>query len=215
MIIDQIKYESLFELCLSCSSKKIREQARNSEKISFTTLSHAVDLFKLKEPINLPEQFSVDGFLGWALFIEKVDKKKESITFALEAEPLIEDYQTDIATGEDLNAIEIYTEDWELFIGTQDESAMFYRSKDNLFFPKRFSQHHPYSDKFWFDLVKQDECSLAIQIPDLNFGEKIYFHLFSSWKLDAPKNDISAWVAVDVRNNDLRAKLEGLRLKAR
>jgi len=210
LIIESLKIDSQIELVYSIDSGNTDSLKIDSKHICLITGSYSLNLFKIHEPIGLPEKFSIDGYSGWAIIAEKTKDINEDLFIKLEAKVLERDFQTDFASGEDLEAIEIQTDDLKLYLGTEDGIALHNRSETNLMFPKRFSEKFPLYDKHWESVVRINDFGISIKLPELNLGEKIYFHLLSSWKYGSSSKDISAWAAVDALYIDLKSLINSL-----
>lgn len=103
----------------------------------FKTTSHQIELVEFKIRMPLYNGDTVTDTLGWIWRIEKLTDEQEQLETYCLLDKLSEQIKFDTATGEHLDAIEAYNDDWTLHIGTEDGEVMNSRAADNDWFPSR------------------------------------------------------------------------------
>lgn len=167
--------------------------------------SHKITLQKFEVSNDwLKPHHNCKSSRGWRWFIEKIKDEDENLTLFCELIDPKPGVSKDYASGEWLDAIELWNKTHHLYIGTEDGEIMLSRAIKNDFMPQRFEKI--LSDEelaFARSFTEYMDFGFKTNIPRLLKGEKIYFHFLVATNPirvdpdDPSYRDLSCWFAVD------------------
>ena len=185
----------------NCSEVKFASHRNyeNGNSEMFETAAHRIELitFKIRQPLY--NGGKVTDSQGWIWNIEKTKEIRENIEIYCHFEQTVGQVEFDSACGENLDAIEIFNNDWTVHIGTEDGEALSERAKNKDDFPSRLA------DKvdFYNSITQMQQKGLFTEVPELEKTEKLYLQYLTAYdKRDTTK--INTWLAVD----EFKRKLE-------
>lgn len=191
---------------LKCTHNKysvLSEVTNNfTTSITIRTASSIITVNDFKIPSNLILKQPILNTNGWTYQIEKLNDDVEDLIISCRLIPKYNDLEFDIATGENLDAIEASNEEFILHIGTEDGQTLRHRSLNNDWMPIRFAEDL-INTKLLYGLINDGFETI---IPNLNANEKLYIHFLCAIG-NKIENNISTWIAVDQDKNDLEANI--------
>ena len=128
---------------------------------------------------------------------------KEEVSIQCSLNPEDEKITSEIDTGEHLDSLWIENEIEVVSIGTEDGEMMKYRAEKEDWMPMRFKNKLGYQSNSEFSFTSYLDFGLGTNLPQLENGEKIYFHYLvaTNRKKKSEHNpnedDISTNLAVD------------------
>ena len=165
----------------------------------FRTTSHQIELVEFKIHLPLYNGDTVTDTLGWIWRIEKLTDEQEQLETYCFLDIQSEQIKFNIATGEHLDAIEAYNDNWTLHIGTEDGEVMNSRAADNDWFPSRLRNTVDFNQS----ITTMKEHGFLTKIPDIFKNEKLHIQYLAAYdKRDTQK--VNTWLAVD----EFKGKLE-------
>lgn len=183
-------------------------QQQNEFKV--TTIGHSISLqpFDLKQ-VWAPGTMEYESARGWRWFIHKTNDQKERLSIFCKLVNPSNDEEWGITSGEHLDAIEIENKTYHLHIGTEDGEMMHYRAEVSDWMPARFKAEV----NFYKSFTEYIDFGFKTSVPELEEGEKIYFHFIIAINPIKPskdypnERDASTWFAVDQFKKYLDKKL--------
>lgn len=164
----------------------------NGKSDIFETVGHRIELIELKIRQPLYNGETITDSFGWIWKIQKLNNENESIeTFCLLENPT-ENVEYSSACGESLDAIEVFTENWSLHIGTEDGEVLNNRARNDDEFPTRLEN----KVDFYNSITKMQENGLRTLIPNLNKGENLHLQYLTAYDKRSIES-VSTWLAVD------------------
>ena len=170
----------------------------NGKSETFKIDGYKIELveFKIRQPLYNGE--TVTDSNGWIWRIEKVGESKIDLTLVCELTDPQDNIEFDTATGEHLDAIEAYNNDWKLHIGTEDGEVMNSRAETNDSFPSRLQN----KVDFYQSITKMNKAGFETDIPDLKVGESLHIQFLTAY--DKSNSDsVNTWLAVDEFKREL------------
>ena len=164
----------------------------------FKTSAHDIEIveFKIKKPFDNGE--TITNSKCWIWRIEKV----KDITENLKIKVLISDYpknaEFNSATGENLDAFGITSDEWKLHIGTEDGFRLNLRAENDDWFPIRLLN----TKNHWQEITELNKSSIQTKVPELKNGEKIHLQYLTAYDKQNTET-INTWVAVDEDKSEL------------
>jgi len=167
-----------------------KEKYENGNSDKYQTEGHHIELIECQ--VRTHEV--VKDSKGWLFRITKINQKPETLKIKCQLKNPNEDIEFDTASGEHLDAIEGYNQEWQLHIGTEDGEVMYARAEKNDWFPERLR----HKVNFYESITQYLEGNRGFQteIPKLEEKEKIYIHYLTAIDLKDDRN-INCWNAVD------------------
>ncbi|MGI4870243.1 MAG: hypothetical protein ACRYFX_03580 [Janthinobacterium lividum] len=165
--------------------------------------------FELTE-ISLPKGMEYETSKVWRYFVRKTGPKKEKLLIFCKLINPTNDTEYGTSSGQCIDAIEIETQTHHLHIGTEDSELMQYRAEKSDWMPKRFENDLGSGSSF----TEYSDFGFKTTIPDLEDGEKIYFHFIVATNPIKPSQEypdernISTWFAVDQSKKSLDNQLK-------
>jgi hypothetical protein len=178
---------------LSCEVSDQYNQ-NNGVSVEMTMPNYKVQLISFKLPWERPESEYITGSLGWLWRIQKLTDTIDQIELYCKLSAKRNaGVNFDSASGESLDAIAAYNEDWILHLGTEDGESLHNRATKNDGIPMRFKDDLDIQQSF--TTVKRTGFKTAV--PYLNKGENFHIHYLMAYgKRD--ENNVDTWLAVDV-----------------
>ena len=169
----------------------------NGESERYRTEGHQVELIEFKSRTH---KFVQDSKC-WIFRITKLNDKKEDLQIKCELLNNKNDVEFDTASGEHVDAIEGYNQDWQIHIGTEDGEILNSRAERNDWFPERLN----YKVNFYKSITTylKGNTGLQTEIPELKKNEKLHIQYLSAID-EKNESKINCWTAVD----DLKRHLE-------
>jgi hypothetical protein len=182
-----------------------------TESSNLKTLAHFIEIIAfddIKEWVK--ETNPIENSKGWIVRISKINDEKESLSLQCRLNPKGEHVTAEVDSGEGLDALWIEDQEEVVSIGTEDGEMMKFRAEKEDWMPSRFKEKLGYQSASEFSFTTYVDFGLKTNVPELNKGEKIYFHyLIATNKKSLNKDDISTNLAVDFPKWKL---IEGLEL---
>jgi hypothetical protein len=152
--------------------------------------------FKIKVPLYNGE--TLTDSLGWIFRIEKMTDFEEEIEIYCLLDKINDEVTYDIATGEHLDAIQVYNNEWTLHIGTEDGEILNSRADNKDWFPSRLKN----KVDIYESITEMKKNGFITKLPDLNKGERIHIQYLTAYD---KKNDqkVNTWLAVDILKKDI------------
>ncbi|GAB4034757.1 hypothetical protein [Spirosoma jeollabukense] len=183
---------------VSCGFKCIKVQLFetkkyiNGESEIFSSLAHRVEVvtFKIRQPLYNGE--TVAGSNGWLIRIERIADVDEEIESFCVLKAKNSDVNFDVATGESLDAIEAFNNDWTLHIGTEDGEMLRSRAELDDWFPPRLKDRVDFS----ISITQMRKNGFTTHLPHLKVGEKISVHYLTAYDTRSERK-VSTWLAVE------------------
>lgn len=145
----------------------------------------------------------IEKSIGWVVRVIKTNDLKEEVSIQCSLIPTDEKTTSDIDTGESLDSLWIENETDVVSIGTEDGEMMKYRAEKGDWMPMRFKQKLGYQSNSEFSFTSYLDFGLETNVPNLDNGEKIYFHYLVATnrrkksEYNPNEDDISTNLAVD------------------
>lgn len=175
------------------------KEYKNGHSEIYKTAGHKVEIISFKIRVPLYNGDNLTDSLGWIFRIEKNSDTHESLETYCLLDKKTDDIEFDIATGEHLDAIEAYNQDWTLHIGTEDGEVLYSRAENDDWFPTRLKN----KVESYQSITVMKRNGFTTRIPDLAKDEKVHIqYLIAYDKRDMEK--VNTWLAVD----EFKEKLE-------
>lgn len=171
----------------------------NGNSEIFKTDGHKIEIVSFKIRVPLYNGDTLTDSFGWIFRIEKTADIDEKIETYCLLDKISNEIMLGPNTGENLDAIEAYNDEWSLHIGTEDGEILNSRAENDDWFPPRLK------DKvdFYQSITEMKQNGFVTKIPDLNNGEKIHIQYLTAYdRRDEQK--VNTWLAVD----EFKRKLE-------
>jgi hypothetical protein len=141
----------------------------------------------------------VTAAFGWLWRIKKLTQAQEPIElFCSLKKKRNEIVQFGTASGEALDAIVAFNNDWTLHIGTEDGETLHQRAVNVDGLPERFKQDLGLHNSF----TKLTRFGVETTLPQLNIGEEFHIHYLMAYgKREA--NNVDTWLAVDLSKRQI------------
>ena len=164
----------------------------NGQSAIYATAGHRVELIEFKIREAPADHGSVKDSKGWIWKIKKLNDVSEELTvYCLFENPVVA-VEFDAASGERLDAIEVFNDNWRLYIGTEDGEALNSRAENEDEFPARLVN----KVDFYNSITKTQQTGFKSVIPALNKNEIIHLQYLSAYQKKIEGN-LDAWFAVD------------------
>ncbi len=164
----------------------------------YQTVGYEIELIDFKLELPLINGDSLTDSNGWIWRIIKTNDNCENLEMYCEIIDAVYCVDYDIATGENLDAIEISNNEWILNISTEDYDALKARAIHDDWFPNRFVNKINESNF----LAKLEKNRLSTRIPNLIKGERLHVQYLTAY--DRKQSDkVNTWIAVDQYIRDL------------
>lgn len=171
----------------------------NGRSEIFKTDGHKIEIVSFKVRVPLYNGDTLTDSFGWIFRIEKTADIYEQIETYCLLDKNNNEVTFDTATGEHLDAIQAYNNEWTLHIGTEDGEVLNSRAENDDWFPVRLKN----KVDFYQSITEMNQNGFVTKIPDLNKGEKIHIQYLTAYdKRDEQK--VNTWLAVD----EIKRKLE-------
>lgn len=161
-----------------------------------------LEIFELQNN-RLPDTMEFKSSKGWRWFIQKTNDKKENLIIYCKIIDPTPNIEWGYASGENLDAIEVKNKTQQLHIGTEDNDAQRKRAIAGDWMPKRFEDQLCVDQPSYLSFTEYIDFGFKTTIPELNKGEKIYFHFIVAvnpikQSIQYPnEQDVSTWYAVE------------------
>lgn len=190
----------LIECKLSSNFSEIilieRKKYLNGLSRKYQSRGHQIELIEFKSRTdNLVENSNC-----WIFRIVKHNELKEIIKIKCELIKPIDIIDFDTASGEHLDAIEAYNEDYVIHIGTEDGEIMNLRAQNEDWFPNRL-KHEVNFHKSITKYLKKN-TGFKTEIPILTVNERIHIQYLSAVDRRIEGN-LNCWFAVDELKRNL------------
>jgi hypothetical protein len=178
--------------------------SKSDNSILIETIGHLIEIIEfddIKKWIEVTNP--VEKTIGWIVRVIKTNDLKEEISIECSLIPKDDSIISDVDSGEHLDSLWIEDKTEVVSIGTEDGEMMKYRSEKGDWMPIRFKDELGYQSNSEFSFTNYLDFGLETKLPELNSGEKIYFHyLVATNKKQKSKDypnedDISTNFAVD------------------
>ncbi|MBK8946082.1 MAG: hypothetical protein IPM32_12540 [Ignavibacteriae bacterium] len=181
--LNEISYDNNSKVYFSILSNS--DIVENSKQIfgikKLKTENHLISTY-LKDSEKKNSQINNSSINKNHFFIvEKISNFNEDLKLMLSVN-ISTNYENKFSPRENQTTTEYHFNNSILRISTEDEFSLYMRSIRDKYFPKRFCKENHFESEFWYNLITYKKRSITINVPELLKGEKIYFHLFSSWK---------------------------------
>jgi hypothetical protein len=190
------------DIVLTSSTNPKVSKSDNSTLIE--TSGHLIEVIAFNDIKNWTQDTNpIEKSIGWVVRIIKMNDLKEEISIQCSLMPKDEKTTSAIDTEESLDSLWIENETEVVSIGTEDGEMMKYRAEKGDWMPIRFKEKLGYQSNSEFSFTSYLDFGLETKLPELNRGEKIYFHyLVATNKKQKSKDypdedDISTNLAVD------------------
>lgn len=170
----------------------------NGESVVYLTHGHRVELIDFKIRLPLYNGETVTDSNAWIWRIEKRNDSDERLAIRCVLKDYTSDVFFDLATGENLDAIEATNDVWVLHIGTEDGEIMNSRAGRDDWFPSRLSGKVDFHQSITRILKEGFET----EIPPLDVGEQIHAHYITAYD-KRNKESVNTWLAVDETKRNL------------
>lgn len=192
------------ELLMHSTNQLLQTEVENGVYIM---AGHRVQLKKVIPDFAwLPLGMRIESAVAWLFYISKRNTVVEQLSFSIALEAINTTVQCGPTTGQHLIAVELENGLRQMHIGTEDEEVMAYRASTGDAMPKRFG---PPLSKYEMEITAITSRGMSTQIPELEEGEKFYFHYIVAenpcrQSVDYPGElDASTWFAVDQSKKQL------------
>lgn len=169
----------------------------NGKSIIYQTEGHQIELIEFKSKTH---QF-VNDSKCWIFRITKLNDSGEELKIKCELTNQRNEVKFDTASGEHLDAIEGYNDEWQIHIGTEDGEVMHSRAEINDWFPERLKNKVNFFESITTYL--KGNTGLETRVPRLKKDERIHIQYLSAIDKKDEKS-INCWTAVD----ELKSNLE-------
>jgi hypothetical protein len=152
--------------------------------------------FKIKIPLYNGDLLN-DGS-GWIFRIEKVSEVDEKLKTYCLLDKKDNKIVFDIATGENLDAIQADDGEWTLHIGTEDGEILRWRAEANDWFPIRIKDEVD----FYKSVSEMRQNGFVTNVPSLRKGEKMHIQYLAAYDRSDDQK-VNTWLAVDESKRNL------------
>ena len=186
-------------ICKRQDSAIETKKYENGSSEIFKTDGHKIEIVSFKIRVPLYNGDNLTDSFGWIFRIEKTADIDEKIETYCLLDKISNEIILGPNTGENLDAIEAYNEEWTLHIGTEDGEILNSRAENDDWFPPRLKN----KVDFYQSITEMKQNGFVTKIPDLNKEEKIHIQYLTAYdKKDEQK--VNTWLAVD----EFKRKLE-------
>lgn len=187
---------------LVCNGKdsfiEMKKYENGSSEI-FKTDGHKIEIVSFKIRVPLYNGDTVTDSFGWIFRIEKTNNINETIETYCLLDKISNEINLGPNSGENLDAIEAYNNDWILHIGTEDGEILNSRAENDDWFPTRLIN----KVDFYQSITEMKQNGFLTKIPELNKGEKIHIQYLTAYDKKGEQK-VNTWLAVD----EFKRKLE-------
>lgn len=188
---------------LSCSQKTSAvgtKKYENGSSVIFSSEGHNIEMvsFKIKVPLYNGDTLT-DSF-GWVFRIEKTADIDERISAYCLLDKMSNAVMMAPDTGENLDAITAYNEEWNLHLGSEDGEIIKSRAEAGDWFPPRLK------DKvgIFESITEMKANGFVTNTPALKRGEKIHLQYLAAYDR-RDEQQCNTWLAVDKFKRELES----------
>jgi hypothetical protein len=171
----------------------------NGSSEIFNTDGHKIEIVSFKIRVPLYNGDTLTDWFGWIYRIQKLRETNETIETYCLLDKISNEIMLGPSSGENLDAIEAYNDEWTLHIGTEDGETLNSRAENDDWFPPRLKN----KVDFYESITEMKKNGFVTKIPELKKGEKIHIQYLTAYdKKDEQK--VNTWDAV----NEFKRNLE-------